>query len=84
MSIKLYYLHSHLDKFPENLVNISNEQGERFHQDLREMENRYQGRWDEVMMADYCWCLKRDVSTVEHARKKLETKNVTIIVGFYL
>ena len=46
MSIKLYYLHSHLDRFPENLGDYSEEQGERFHQDIRTMEARYQERWD--------------------------------------
>ena len=25
------------------------------------MKQRYQGRWDENMMADYCWKLKRDL-----------------------
>ena len=35
MSIKLYYLFSHLDYFPNNLGDVREEQGERFHQDLR-------------------------------------------------
>lgn len=60
MSLKLHFLHSHLDYFPENLGDCSDEQGERFHQDISEMEKRYQGRWDVHMMADYCWSLKRD------------------------
>ena len=30
MSIKLYYLYSHLDYFPENLGDVSEEQGEKF------------------------------------------------------
>ena len=25
------------------------------------MEKRYQGRWDERMLADYCWSLERDL-----------------------
>ncbi|KAJ8957397.1 hypothetical protein NQ318_004877 [Aromia moschata] len=60
MSIKVHYLDSHLDRFPENLGDMSEEQGERFHQDIKIMEDRYQGRWDIHMMADYCWSLKRD------------------------
>ena len=61
MSIsKVHFLHSHLDRFPENLGALSDEQGERFHQDVKEMEERYQGRWDAVMLADYCWSIKRD------------------------
>ncbi|QQP41298.1 Uncharacterized protein FKW44_006868 [Caligus rogercresseyi] len=58
MSIKMHFLFSHMEKFPENLRAMSDEQGERFHQDMRQMEERYQGRWDAVMMADYCWSLK--------------------------
>jgi len=59
MSLKLHFLYSHLDYFPENLGDVSEEQGERFHQDLKEMERRYQGRWTKTMLADYCWNLKR-------------------------
>ena len=33
--------------------NVGDEQGERFHQDIKEMETRYQRRWDARMMADY-------------------------------
>ncbi|KAL4720265.1 hypothetical protein ACJJTC_003401 [Scirpophaga incertulas] len=40
MSIKVHYFHSHLDQFPENLGSYSEEQGERFHQDLKTMEER--------------------------------------------
>ena len=60
MSIKVHFLHSHLDRFPENCGDVSDEQGERFHQDIKEMKERYQGRWDTTMMSDYCWSLKRD------------------------
>jgi hypothetical protein len=57
MSIKLHFLDSHMDYFPENLGAYSEEQGERFHQDICRMEKRYQGRWNISMMADYCWCV---------------------------
>ena len=46
MSIKVDFLHSHLDRFPENFGNISDEQAERFHQDIKTMVERYQGRRD--------------------------------------
>lgn len=69
MSPKLHYLHSHLDFFRPNLGAVSEEHGERFHQDIQVMEKRYQGRWDEAMMGDYIWSLVRsDVST--HKRQK--------------
>lgn len=62
MSVKVHFLNSHIDYFPENLGATSEEQGERFHKDIKTMETRYQGHWDVSMMADYCWCLKRDTS----------------------
>ena len=59
MSLKLHFLHSHLDFFRDNLGNVSKGHGERFHQDIQVMEKRYQGRWDEAMMGDYVWNLVR-------------------------
>ena len=41
MSIKLHYLFSHLDYFLANLGDVKEEQGERFHQDIKIMEERY-------------------------------------------
>ena len=35
MSIKIHFLQSHLDYFPENCRNYSEEQSERFHQEKR-------------------------------------------------
>ena len=58
----------------EDLGAVSDEQGERFHQDLKIMEERYQGRWDVHMMADYCWSIKRDSPQVEHSRKSYKRK----------
>uniref|UniRef100_A0A2H1VH01 SFRICE_031576 n=1 Tax=Spodoptera frugiperda TaxID=7108 RepID=A0A2H1VH01_SPOFR len=69
MSVKLHFLDSHVDYFPENLGIVSEEQGERFHQDIKEMERRYQGSWDIRMMADYCWALNRDWVTKIHKKK---------------
>ncbi|KDR09212.1 hypothetical protein L798_01096 [Zootermopsis nevadensis] len=54
MSLKIHFLHSHLDFFPGNVGDVSDEQGERFHQDIQTMEERYQGRWDQAMMEHYC------------------------------
>ena len=42
MSIKVLFLHSHLDFFPLNLCAVSEEQGERIHKDIKTMETRYQ------------------------------------------
>ena len=69
MSVKVHFLQSHLDYFPENLGAMSQEQGERFHQDIKTMKKRYQGRWNVNIIVDYCWCLIRDEKTYEHSRK---------------
>jgi hypothetical protein len=44
MSLKVHFLDSHLDFFPENLCAGSDEHGERFHRDISNMEKRYQGK----------------------------------------
>ena len=72
MSIKLHFLYSHLDRFPESLVKLNDEQGKRFYQDISEMEVRYQGRWDAAMLADYCWSIKRDNAFAIDSRRLLK------------
>lgn len=69
MSVKMHFLDSHLDYFPVNLGAYSEEQGERFHQDISVMEGRYQGRWNVNMMADYCWSINRHNPEAKHKRK---------------
>lgn len=69
MSLKIHFLHSHINFFPENLGAVSDEQGERFHQDIATIETRYKGRWEPAMLGDYCWFLKKEDAT-PHKRKK--------------
>ena len=61
MSLKIPFLESHLDFFPENLGEVSDEHDERFHQDIMAMRKRYQGKWTWSVLAEYCWTLKMDV-----------------------
>ena len=79
MSIKVHFLFSHLDKFPDNLGAVSDEQGELFHQDLMAVEERYQGRWDRHMLADYCWSIKRDCPAIVYKRKSYKRKYSQVI-----
>ncbi|GBO06476.1 hypothetical protein AVEN_130197-1 [Araneus ventricosus] len=62
-------LHSPIECFPENLGAYSDEQGERSHQDVRDIERRYQGKWAVNMLADYCWMLRRE--TEDSKRKRI-------------
>lgn len=73
MSLKLHFLFNHLDFFPENLGDESDEQGERFHQDMAFIEERYQGFWDEQMMGDYCWFLIRELPEENLNRRSLKS-----------
>ena len=72
MSVKLPFMESHLKYFYKNCDDSSEEQGERFHQDIWIIEELYQGRWNVNFLADFCWCLKRDVVAAEHRRMFLK------------
>ncbi|GFU88257.1 uncharacterized protein TNCV_846501 [Trichonephila clavipes] len=54
LSLKTHFSYILLDFFPKNCGT------EMFHQDIATMERRYQGPWDESMLADYCWTPIRD------------------------
>jgi hypothetical protein len=55
MSIKVHLLAAHLDKFPDNPQDYSEEDGERIHQALEFLEKNYQTRWSEEILSDYIW-----------------------------
>ncbi|UYV84372.1 hypothetical protein LAZ67_X001961 [Cordylochernes scorpioides] len=63
LSLKIHFLHSHLDFFPDNLGAVSDEHGERFHQDISSMEKRYQ---DDIII----WVSKNNHSDAEHFLNK--------------
>ena len=44
---------------------VSDEQGERFPQDFKTMEERNLRRWDKRMIADYYWNIKK-LNNIEH------------------
>jgi len=69
ISVKIRFLSSHLDFFPENCGSASGEHGEGFHQDIAEVEGRYNGKWSPSMLADYCWILMRDSSNSTFSRR---------------
>ena len=58
--LKLQSSIAHVDHFPKKLGAVNDEQGQRFHKDIKEMEEWYLGTWGQVIVADYCWSLKRD------------------------
>jgi len=58
---KVHFLDSHLDFIPENLGAVSDEQEDRFHQDICAMEKRYQGKYSPSMLVDYFWTQQQKV-----------------------
>ena len=83
INIKLHFLDSHLVRFPENCGDVSDEQGEQFHQDIKIMEERYQGTSDTEMMTDYCWSLKReeDRNYSQYCKRKFLPKMSSSFIG---
>lgn len=76
VSLKLHFLDSHLDFFPQNLLIISNEHGEKFHQDISIFETCFSERWNGSMLAEYCWSVIRDIPT--DAYKKKQPKKIIL------
>ena len=70
VSVKLHLLHLHLELFVSNMVAVTDEHGERFHQEICSMERRYKGKFIISMHADYCWNLIRE--TTGNKRDTLE------------
>jgi hypothetical protein len=48
---------------------VSEEQGERFRHDIKEMERRDKGQWNVNMMGDYSWTLHCEILETSHNRK---------------
>ena len=74
MSIKVHILHRHQDKFPDYSGDVSDKPRKQFHQEIKTMEERYQGWWDKRMMADNYWSIKRDLNNIEHDRQSRKRK----------
>ena len=61
MSLKIHFLHSHLDYFADNCGAVSDEHLQIcFHLQISNVEMRYQGKWSASMLANYCWTLIRE------------------------
>jgi hypothetical protein len=74
MPLKTHMLHPHLDYFPDNCGMVSDEPGERFHQEISTMGKRYQGKWSTSMLADYYWTLTRNAPEQLHKRQAKQSR----------
>ena len=77
MSLKMHFLHSHLDFFPANLGAVSDEHGKCFHQQTLIMENRYNCNFNPNLMEDYCWFLQTETSSSFKQQKKRKHQSFT-------
>lgn len=80
MSLKIHVLHAHLDFFADKLGALSEESGERFHQDIFPFERRFAGSNDYcALIGDYFWCItpETDLSSLrrQSTRKLLLPTN---------
>ncbi|XP_055312515.1 uncharacterized protein LOC129574472 [Sitodiplosis mosellana] len=69
MSLKIHFMYSHLSFFPDNCGDYSDEQGERFHQDIAVIEKRFKCKNSAHMLGEYCWSICRDTDPNQHKRK---------------
>lgn len=60
MTLKIHWLHSHLDRFAESNSDFSDEQAERLHQDLKKSVERNRSQPLVNVVNDYCWRRTRD------------------------
>lgn len=74
MSLKIHFLHNHLDYFQNNMGDYSDEHGERFHQDIALIETRFKGKNLVHMLGEYCWSLCRETATNSLKRKNKRPK----------
>lgn len=77
MSLKIHFLHNHLDFFPPNLGDFSDEHGERFHKDIARIERDYKGKNHRNMLGQYCWSICRNESTEAFKRKIKQSRFLT-------
>lgn len=77
MTPKMHYLHQHLDFFRDHLGKISDEHGERFHQQIKLIEERFRGKRIENMLAEFIWYSMEEQEEEQqlHAGRLLRTRS---------
>jgi len=79
MSLKIHFLHSHLEFFEEKCGAMSDENGQSFYQDISSIGKRYQGKWNCAILADYCCTFTKNVPTMKHKREAKRKKKTLLI-----
>ncbi|KYN13518.1 hypothetical protein ALC57_14222, partial [Trachymyrmex cornetzi] len=70
VSLKIHFLHNHLDFFSPNLGEFSEEHDDRFHQDIAIIEKRFKGKDIKHMLGEYCWSIVHDTKPKSYKRPR--------------
>jgi hypothetical protein len=57
--------------FPSNLGAVRDKPGETLHQDISDMETRYQEKWNSSMLVECGWSLNKEASDLSYEPKTL-------------
>jgi hypothetical protein len=82
----MQFRHPHLDSFLVNCDAVSDEDGERFHEDISAMDNRHNNKWTDVMLADYCLTVKKNAPEIQYNNQKgasFNSHNSTVMSCFH-
>ena len=74
MTLKLHFLHHHLDTFLDQSPQESDEQGERFHQVTMPIEKRFKSKKLDALLAEVCWWS----STIMQFEESTEDEDIEI------
>jgi hypothetical protein len=69
MSLRMQFLHLHLDSFLVNCGVVNDKHSECFHHDISAMEKRYKSKWSAATLAGYCWMVKRGVLEIQYKQQ---------------
>lgn len=61
MSLKIHFLHAHVNELEQQLSTESDEHGEHFHQVAAPVEDRYKGKKLTSMLGELCWNLSEEI-----------------------
>ena len=67
----MHLLNAHLDRFPSNCSDYSDQQGERAHQDCAPYENRFKGHCSTTFAGELCHGMNSGTET-KHNRKSIQ------------
>jgi len=65
MSLKIHFMHCHVEKFAQQSPAESDQHGERFHQVTASLEHWYSGKKLDSLLGDICWNLQQEIEETE-------------------